>query len=701
MTLPPSHPYPEERRLATVLFADIQGFTQLAEEMDFEDVSDLIKDVWQRLDSLLEQNGAYIDKHIGDAVMAVWGAPRATEHDAERAVTAALALQAALREFAASSDRPGASTLKLRVGLNTGFVLAGYVGTRNEYTVMGDTVNVASRLETTAEPSTVVISAATYQLVRDAFQIKPLAPLNVKGKTGPLMAFLVEGPHVGPRRARYGGGPAFETHMVARDEEMARLYTLYQQIRASRQPRLVCVEGEMGLGKSRLLMEFSRRLEQSEAGLLVLSARCQREFRRAPFYLWKSLWFGGFGLTDDDPPQLSREKFVHAVQGMWGRQLGPVSSLEVAHTIGGLIGIEWPGSPYLAALQRRSPEVRLKRGVELMRELLRRMAIVTPLVMILDDLQWLDEASRDLLVALLEPQPEPLALPVLSGIRAGRLADQPQLAQTAAVVRLKHLPISAEVVAQAYPRLATLPQPMRLALAERAAGNPYFLEEMVKSLFAGRPNGPVDPLTAAELNSRLPESLQAMLQARLDALSPDARSVVLLASVVGRVFWVGAVEAAALQSSVTGGLWQGETAGVSEKITRALAEIVKAELAFPRAGSAFAGEPEYIFKHSVLCDVAYGLLPRKHVRQYHQAVARWLGTRTKADMAATVGAHLEAAGDYRAAAERYDEAAQYALSRGADDEGAWLSARALSIRDQPPGTRRPTEPLHGTDSLRR
>jgi len=170
MSTPPA-PYPEERRLATVLFADIEGFTQISEQMDFELVSDLIKAVWQRVDAVLEKHGGYIDKHIGDAVMAVWGAPRAAEDDAERALTAALALQSALREFSAHSNRPGASELLMRVGVNTGPVLAGYVGTRGEYTVMGDTVNVASRLETSAESGTVVISESTYRLVRGAFRV--------------------------------------------------------------------------------------------------------------------------------------------------------------------------------------------------------------------------------------------------------------------------------------------------------------------------------------------------------------------------------------------------------------------------------------------------------------------------------------------------------------------------------------------------
>ncbi|MBM4424930.1 MAG: adenylate/guanylate cyclase domain-containing protein [Chloroflexi bacterium] len=217
--------YPEERRLATVMFADVQGFTTLADQMDFEEVGDLIRQIWGLVDKAIESFGGYIDKHTGDAVMAVWGAPHAREDDAERAVSAALALHRSLEEFTAAAQHEGVGQLKMRVGINTGLVLSGYVGGRGEYTVLGDTVNIASRLETTADPGATVIGESTYRLVRGAFRVRRLTPLQVKGKAQPLQAYLVEGALEQPG-LRYRSMGGLETRMVGRDSEMTRLHEL-------------------------------------------------------------------------------------------------------------------------------------------------------------------------------------------------------------------------------------------------------------------------------------------------------------------------------------------------------------------------------------------------------------------------------------------------------------------------------------------
>ena len=172
MTNPHKLLYPEERRLATVMFADVQGFTSLADQLDFEVVGDLMREIWELVDHVIESHGGYIDKHIGDAIMVVWGAPQAREDDAERAVSAALVLQDTLAKFTENSPNEYVRQLKMRVGVNTGQVLAGYVGLRGEYTVLGDTVNIASRLETTAEPGYVVIGDNTYRLVRGLFRVQ-------------------------------------------------------------------------------------------------------------------------------------------------------------------------------------------------------------------------------------------------------------------------------------------------------------------------------------------------------------------------------------------------------------------------------------------------------------------------------------------------------------------------------------------------
>jgi class 3 adenylate cyclase len=674
-----SERYPEERRLATVLFADVQGFTTLAEQLDYEEVSDLIKEVWIELDTVVENHGGYIDKHIGDAVLAVWGAPVAGEDDAERAVTAALAMQASLAAYAAGSNLPGANQLKMRIAINTGPVLAGYVGVRAEYTVMGDTVNVASRLQNNTEPDSVAITESTYRLVRGVFQVRHLVPLQVKGKTALIQAFVVEGPLAQPSRVRYRSLGGMETKMVGRETEMVQLTNLYRQSREASIPTLVLVRGEPGMGKSRLLMEFTSRLEIDVAGLTLLSTRGLAQTRGLPFFMWKSLWYNRFGMSENDPPDLARDRFTAGIQTLWGYPPGYNRAVETAHFIGRLTGLDWPDSPYLAVVAA-SANARVRHSFRATRELLCRLCATSPTVLLMDDLQWMDTGSIDLLRYLLEPGPEPLPLLILGGVRPGLLREQPDLlASVTEIIALKPLPVSARVIAEAYPSLRDVPAETLAKLAAQADGNPYFMEELAKNLGRSLATGVIPPL---------PESLHTLLQARLDSLSPSARTVALLASVTGRAFWLGSVLATARQSAGTGLLTlTSDAEGTEQMVIDGLAELVKAELAFPRAGGLFAGELEYIFKHSLLRDVAYSLLPHKQRRHHHLAVAHWLMKYASPGFAAMVADHFEQAGQFAEAAQYYTDAAYYAQSRGADDEAERLLSRARQLEAKAaPGT---------------
>lgn len=678
--------YPEERRLATVLFADVQGFTALAERLDFESVSDLIKDIWLELDQIIEKYGGYIDKHIGDAVMAVWGVPHASEDDAERAVAAALALQATLAQHAHNLTKPEMREIKMRIGINTGMVMSSYVGKRGEYTVMGDTVNVASRMEQSAEPGAVVISEATYRLVRGGFRVHRLPPLELKGKAEPLTAFLVEGPQTQPSRVRYHSQGGLKTRMVGRDHELQKLSRLYQKATHAREPIFALVAGEAGLGKSRLLMEFTTQLELDVASFTLLSARGLAQTTRAPFYLWKSLWYNRFGLSDDDPPDMAREKFLRGITTLWGTHIGKVSAIEIAHHVGHLVGIEWPQSPHLARYVNQ-PHDAAQRAFELTAELLQRIHALGPMVLLLDDLHYADSGSLDLLNELMQ---KPLPILILAGVRPDALGPHAVWRKVSEAISLAPLPISAHLVMAAYPNLKALPQTVLHELAQRSDGNPYFLEEMVKSLVQS--DLWMDHEQSLKLvRERLPDSLHSMLQARLDALSPETRHIALLASVVGRVFWEGAVLAAARQPTQTTALLKLPTADLKTTVSNALSQLVRSELAFPRKGSAFAGEQEYIFKHALLRDVAYNLLPLKHRRLYHLSVGYWLISRAGPDFDAVIGEHLEQAGETSKAAFYYMRAASYAQARGAPDEANWLHARARSL-NAPESI---TEKVHG------
>lgn len=706
MTNPTNQPYPEERRLATVMFADVQGFTSLADQLDFEVVGDLMREIWGLVDRVIESHGGYIDKHIGDAIMVVWGAPHAREDDAAQAVSAALGLQETLEQFTQNSKNQYIRQLKMRVGVNTGQVLAGYVGARGEYTVLGDTVNIASRLETTAEPGHVVIGENTYRLVRGLFRIRKLDPLQVKGKPQPIRAFLVEGAMEYPSQLRYRSLGGLETCMVGREDEMVQLLRCYQVSIQTQSPVLAIVRGDAGLGKSRLLMEFTSQLEMSVTNLSVLTSRSLTQAKRAPYFMWKLVWHQRFGINENDPEEVAREKFLRGVLNIWGGRTGTLLAVETAHLVGALTGLDWPDSPHLAPLAD-DPEARVERAFELTRELLKRTCAHGPTVLVFDDLHDADSGSLDLLEFLIEPTAG-LPLLMVGATRPGVLRKRRELHAAATLISLKPLPLDAQLVSQAYPAIEELPEATLGEIARIAEGNPYFMEEMVKSLTQA---SAVTATSAPEQAQNpgyyhLPDSLHATLQARLDALSPAARNVALWASVVGRVFWVGAVGVVARQPVGTGLLGSpGALSGspspeLQDIIVEGLAELVRAELAFPRTGSLFVGEQEYIFKHSLVRDVAYSLLPHKHRRPYHLAVARWLIRFATPDFAAAVADHLEQGGAIPEAIQQYMRAATYARNRGAIDEAEGLEARVRELGGIVPPSNNPgTRPLPNTGML--
>jgi class 3 adenylate cyclase len=622
----PNTNYPEERRIVTVLFADVQDFTPLAEQLDFETVGELIKGIWNKLDKIIESEGGYIDKHIGDAVMAIWGAPFAGDNDAERAVRAGLNLILGMEEFCRTTNIPGANTLKLRVGINTGPVFAGYMGSKNEYTVIGDTVNVASRLEQIAEPSHVVISENTFRAVRGSFKTRKLEPTQVKGKVETITPYSVEGIATAQTRAQYGGGAdSLETHLVGRADELAQLKVFYKRTRESPVPIMVMLTGDVGIGKSRLLMEFANSLEENGEIVATASGRALAQTSRVSFYLWRSILRNLFGLRDDDPSPTVAEKFIESVQQIWPSS-HQVTALEAAHVVGGLIGLTWHNSPFTSDLNL-SVEAHMNRVFTLTQEIMRRLSMRRSLILILDDLQWADRESLRLLTQLIEPSDKPLHLLIVSAARPELLSDQPQIRNVSQIITLQPIPVNAQIVSDAYPALRGLPLTILNEIAVRAEGNPYFLEEIVKSLVKA---GALETNNPDEIHRRLqtqiPESLRSTLQARLDNLSREARTVALLASVVGRVFWVGAIFAQARSKPTEGvtPMINIPPMVVERFVQDGLRQLVRAEMAFPRAGSKFNEEQEFIFKNSFLRDVAYAMIPVRNRAQYHKSVAEWM-----------------------------------------------------------------------------
>jgi class 3 adenylate cyclase len=392
------------RRQITVLFADVSGFTALSETLDPEILTGLMNDLWDRLDATVTGFGGRVDKHMGDAVMALWGADAAHEDDVERAVRAGLALQQALAGF----DEETGHCLAMRVGINTGQALVGVVGSTAELTAMGDTVNMASRLEHAAPVGSVLVSHDTYRHVRGVFEVAALAPLDVRGKSEPVQTYLVR--RAKPRAFRIAsrGIEGMETPTVGRDIELARLRTEYETA-ARGEARSVLVVGDAGVGKSRLLFELESWIELRPEPVWLLQGRALPSRQGEAHGLVRDVLAQRFGVLDSDTPAEVSAK----LRAGFAASLGAAE----ADIVGQWLGFNSvdPGGSLGAEGMAVTARAHLVRW-------LGALATDEPAVLLLEDLHWADEESLALLVELIARLPDARLLVV--GLTRPGLADR-------------------------------------------------------------------------------------------------------------------------------------------------------------------------------------------------------------------------------------------------------------------------------------
>ena len=662
---------PGERVLVTVLFVEIMGFSTLADLLKPEQVSLETKALWEEFNQIIKEHGGLIINQLGDSLMVVWGAPESQEDDTEKAVFACLALLNGLTRFKESASHPAVKGLRLRMGIHTGLALAGYVGARGEYTVLGDTVNIAKRMEESGQPGDVIVSEATFQDIRGAFQVKRLAPIQLMDTKALVNIFQILEELPQPTKLRYRSKGGLETNLVGRNREMDRLAEIFLRIQEARQPHLALITGAAGLGKSRLLFEFAGHLETENPLLTVMSSRALDQTSRVPYYLWKELWSNRFEINEDDPLDVSQKKVIDGVLSLWGRALGEVTAVESAHFLGSLIGVTWEKSRYLDPYLTK-PQERVERAFDLMGELLVRASQRGPVVLILDDLQWADPGSLKLINYLWRTKGRGLPLLMLASAREEFMNEGGIEFLEADRIDLQPLPISADLVREAYPLLKNETENVLFALAKKAGGNPYFLEEMVKNLQAA------GEFTENRVN-KLPKTLAALLQSRLDSLSLEGRATAYFAAVSGRVFWKGSVLAAYRGAPGVTQVLDVSSHNLVGKVQKSLDELMEKELAFLRVGSSFSGDREYIFKHAILREVAYQRMPDDLKEACHHAVATWLADRVGPERSICVAHHFEEARIFDRAQKFYTLAADHARTLGSFEEADDIQYHARTL----------------------
>ncbi len=634
----------EIRKAVTVVFTDVTGSTALGDRLDPESLRGVMSRYFDEMRSVVERHGGVVEKFIGDAVMAAFGVPVVHEDDALRALRAATQMREALSSLNEELERDWGARLEIRTGVNTGEVVAGDPSGGQSF-VTGDAVNVAARLEQAAEPGEILIGEETLRLVRDAARVEPIEPLEVKGKPERVSPFRLLGvlPSAPPFARR------LDSPLVGREAEQAALRRVLDETVSERACRVATVVGDAGVGKSRLVNEVVTRVGD---GTQVLWGRCLPYGEGITFWPVAEVVKAAAGITEGDAPQAARAKVRELVGGV---EDGDVISGRVSAAIG---------------LGEGAGEI--QETFWAVRRLLEGLAHDRPLLVVFEDLHWAEPGLLDMLQYVAGFSADHQIL-LLCTARSDIRERRPDWGDVGALVPLK--PLSERECERLIRNLlgrAGLTDDVRDRVTEAAEGNPLFVEEMLRMLIdeglLERDNG---HWTARGDLSRVavPGTISALLSARLDQLHAEERAVIQRASVMGKVFWWGAVT-------------ELSPPDVCPRVGSHLQTLQRKELVRPDR-SGFVGEDAFRFSHILVRDAAYESMPKRARAELHERFASWLqrkaGDRV-GEFEEILGYHLEHAFRNRAELGPTD-ATTAALGRRATELLAGAGRRAFNHGD--------------------
>ena len=645
----PATPARETRKTVTILFSDVTGSTAMGERLDPESMRRMLGRTFGAAREILERHGGTVEKFIGDAVMAVFGVPTIHEDDALRAVRAASDLNEALKAINADMLRDHGVHIGLRTGINTGEVVAGDPAAGESF-VTGDAVNVAARLEQTAQPGEIMLGEGTYRLVRDAVEVDDPIELDLKGKSAPVRAYRLR--RIDP------DAPAhlrrLDAPLVGRVRELRLLAQAFERVQSDRACQLFTVLGTAGVGKSRLVAAF---LEQEATDALILRGRCLPYGQNITFWPIGEIVRAAAGIEADDDAETSRSR-LRALLG------DDPDADQVAERIGQAIGLIEADAP-------------VEETFWAVRRLLETLAQDRTLVVVIDDLHWAAPTLLDLVEHATDWIREAPILLVTMG-RPEFLDTRPawgggKLNATTILLEPLSEIESQELVAQLVGETG-LDVRLRRRISDAAEGNPLFVEELVAMLVDDgvlRQEGGRWVIDGDLTGVTVPPTIAALIAARLDRLAAGDRTVMERASVIGRVFWRAAVHELL-----------GDTA--REELGSRLADLVRRELIRPDRATGFFSDA-FRFRHALIRDAAYEALSKEERAELHLRFADWL-ERTSVDrlseIEAIVGHHEEQAARLRSELGPLDGPYREAAVRGAGHLAA-AGRRALARGDLP------------------
>jgi class 3 adenylate cyclase/tetratricopeptide (TPR) repeat protein len=617
---------PEERKLVSILFVDQVGSTARADGADPEDVRDENRAYYQETRERIESFGGTVEKYVGDAVMAVYGAPRARSDDAERAVRAGLSILEGIEAL----NRRGGVDLHVRVAVGTGDAIVTVDAAPGDALATGDIVNTTARLQTAGPVDGVVVDAATMRLCRDTFAFQPLPAIEAKGKREPLPIWRVLGERPATDR------PRSESSFVGRHREMELISSQWARVTEDRRPHVFVVIGPAGIGKTRVGSEVAAEVER--AGGRALWGRSLPYEEQSPYRAFGDMIRIAAGVFENDPADVAFEKLARFVAGLFPHEEAPGAGADLAQLLGVVLGDATDDQIRLYFTARRTIELLADRA---------------PLLLVFEDLHWADDALMDLLDYLIRH--------VLDGPVGFLALTRPELLEErpgfgTGPTGLTRLPLAAlapeEATTLVSSVLASRPYAIR-RVVDRAEGNPLFLEELAAAVLG------------EDDERELPATVRAAIAARIDGLPSRARTALLHASVVGQSFWRGVLERLGSLDDVDGALQDLEDRGL----------IVR------HPQSQVTDDVEYAFRHVLIRDVAYATLPRAIRRTLHAATARLIegSVPDPADLAWVLALHWREAGDVERALDYLVTAGDRAVVALAVEEAFDRYSRAMDL----------------------
>jgi class 3 adenylate cyclase/tetratricopeptide (TPR) repeat protein len=582
-----------ERKQVTVLFADVSGFTSISERLDPEEVHQLMNRAFELILGEVHRYEGTINQFLGDGVMALFGAPIAHEDHAQRAVHASLGMQRVLQGYGAELQRTRGITFRVRMGLNTGLVVVGSIGDnlRMDYTAVGDTTNLAARMLSLAEPGQIVIAEDTHRAVSGYFVTQPLGERAIKGKAAPVNAYEVVRAR-GLRTRLEVGAERGLTPFVGREHELALLQERWAEARAGR-GQVVFLMGEAGIGKSRLLLEFQRRL--ADAPVTWLTGRCISYGKEMAYLPIIDLLKHNFQVEEGDDDATISAKIEQGM-GALGAELQPA----IPH-VKYLLSVP-PGDD--AVLRMDAQQRRLKL-FEALRAMMLQGGQRRPLVLAIEDLHWIDKTSEEVLLHLADSIPAAQVL-LLMTYRPGYENPFGERTYTTRIGLRTLSDRDSLRLAAGMLAMAEVPPELRDLIIRKAEGNPFFLEEVLKSLLevgALRQHDGRYMLTKHVSEIYVPNTIHDVIMARIDRLEETPKRALQLASVIGREFTVRLLE---------------RISDVHAQLEHFLQELKVLEFIYERS---FYPELAYMFKHALTHDVAYNSLLMQRRKELHRLIA--------------------------------------------------------------------------------